>query len=221
MTTETHGYTLFASTYGWNPRAIQVNEVEVGNPTAEDWLERMTRVYKDISSVLKDINNKRSSLHVNKARSFHIGDKVLIDWWNLTIKSRNNRSLTNKYIGPYTIIDSKGSHAYNLALPARMRLYPTVHASLLKPYCARNNEDMEVDTEDEPLYTIDKIINSRRFLSGVKYLIRWESYSEDNDTWEPMENLSTDSIKQLLIEFHNTPGNKRKAVHPDLEPLLV
>ena len=102
-----------------------------------------------------------------------------------------------------------------------MCLHPTVHTSLLKPYRTRNNKDMEVDTEDKPLYTIDKIINSRRFSSGVKYLIRWEGYSEDNDTWEPMENLSTDSIKQLLIEFHNTSGNRRKAVYPDLEPLLA
>ena len=193
----------------------------MGNPAAEDWLERMTRVYKDISSVLKDINDKRLGLYINKARSFRIGDKVLIDRWNLTIKSSNNRSLSNKYIGPYTIIDSKGSHASKLALPTRMCLYPTVHASLLKLYRAHNNEDMEVDTEDEPLYTIDKIINSRRFSSGVKYLLHWEGYLEDNDMWELMENLLTDVIKQLLIEFHNTSGNKRRAVHPDLELLLV
>ena len=220
-TTEMHGYTPFASTYGWNSRAIQVNEEEVGNPAAENWLERMTRVYKDISSILKDINNKCLSLHVDKAHSFHIGDKVLIDRRNLTINSGNNRSLSNKYISLYTSIDSKGSHAYKLALPARMRLHSTVHASLLKPYRACNNEDMEVDTKDESLYTIDKIINSRRFSSRVKYLIRWKGYSEDNDTWELMENLSTDSIKQLLIEFHNTPSNKRKAIHPNLEPLLA
>ena len=193
----------------------------MGNPAAEDWLERMTRVYKDISSVLKDINNKRLSLHVNKARSFYVGDKVLIDRRNLTIKSSNNRSLSNKYIGLYTIIDSKGSHAYKLALPAHMRLHLMVHTSLLKPYRACNNKHMEVDTEDEPLYTIDKIINSRRFSAGVKNLIRWEGYLEDNDTWEPIENLSTDGIKQLLIEFHNIPGNKRKAVYPDLKPLLA
>ena len=171
--------------------------------------------------MLKDINNKCLGLHVDKAHSFYIGDKVLIDWQNLTIKSGKNRSLSNKYISPYTIIDSKGSHAYKLALPAHMHLHPMVHMSLFKPYRVCNNEDMEVDTEDEPLYTIDKIINSRCFSSRVKYLIRWEGYSKDNDTWEPMENLSTDSIKQLLIEFHNTLGSKRKAVHPDLEPLLV
>ena len=171
--------------------------------------------------MLKDINNKCSGLYVDKARFFHIGDKVLINQGNLTIKSGNNKSLSNKYIGPYTIIDSKGSHAYQLALPMHIRLHPTVHASLLKPYWTRNKEDMEVDTEDEPLYTIDNIINSQRFSSEVKYLICWEGYSEDNDTWGPMENLSTDGIKQLLIEFHNTPGNIKKAIHTDLEPLLT
>ena len=160
MTTETYNYMPFATTYSWNPHAIQVNEEEVGNPAAEDWLERITKIHKNISSILKDINNKCSGLYVDKARAFHISNKVLIDRRNLTIKSSNNRSLSNKYIGPYTIMDSKGSHAYKLALPACMRLHPIVHASLLKPYRTCNNEDIEVDTEDELLYTIDKIINS-------------------------------------------------------------
>src|SRR5258706_1479248 len=169
--TATHGYTPFAATYSWNPRTIQVNEEEVGNPAAEDWLDRMARVHKDIASTLRDINNKCSSLHVDKTHSFQIGDKVLIDRRNLTIKSGNNRSLSNKYIGPYTIMDKKGFHAYKLPLPPYICLHPTVHALLLKPYQTWHDEDIEIDDEDELLYLIEKIINSRYFSSGVKYLI--------------------------------------------------
>ena len=102
-----------------------------------------------------------------------------------------------------------------------MRLHHAVHTSHLKPYYTRDRyTDLDNENNEEPLYTIDKIINSCCFPSDVKYLICWEGYSDDNDTWEPMENLSTDGIKQLLVEFYNTPGNKRKAVHPDLEALL-
>ena len=80
------------------------------------------------------------------------------------VKSSNNRLLCNKYIGPYMVIDRKGLHAYKLALPPRMRLYHTVHASLLKPYYTCDHyTDLDNETNEEPLYTIDKIINSRRF----------------------------------------------------------
>ena len=221
-----HGYTPFTSAYGWNPRAILVNNEDMENPAAEDWLERMTRVHAEINSILMAINDRRSSLSLDKARSFTIGDWVLVDRCNLTIKAGNNRSLTNKYIGPFKVIARKGSHAYKLNVPARMRLHHTIHVSLLKPFYKRGNKDekeedkMQVDDDDENLYAVEKIINSRRFASGVKYLIRWEGYTKENDSWEPMESLCSDGIKQLLVEFHKNPANKRKAIHPHLEHLI-
>lgn len=102
-----------------------------------------------------------------------------------------------------------------------MHLHPMVYVSHLKAYHEHNNEDMEVDIEDARLYIINKIINSQYFSFGVKYLICWEGYSRDNNIWEPIENLSTNSIKWLLIEFHNALGNKRKAIHSNLESLLA
>ena len=224
--TSTHRYTPFAAAYGWNPRAIQVGNPanEADNPAAEDWLDRMTRVHQEITSILKSINDKRSSgsLSIDKARSFEVGDMVLVDRRNLTIKAGNNHSLSNKYIGPYKIIDKKGTHAYKLEIPARMRLHHTIHVSLLKPY--QGGRQMEIDEEDEPLYHVEQIINSRRFGSGnnstVKYLVRWEGFGEEHDTWQPMDTLIGDGIQNLIAEFHKVPGNKRKAVHPDIEPLL-
>ena len=79
---------------------------------------------------------------------------------------------------------------------------------------------MEVDEEDEPLYNVQQIIDSRRFGRTVKYLVRWDGYSEEHNTWQPMDTLIGDGITKLILDFHNTPGNKRKAVHPDMEPLL-
>ena len=94
----------------------------------------MTQVHNEIGPILKSINNKCSSLSIDKARTFEIGDMVLVDRRNLTIKAGNNRSLSNKYVGPYKVIDKKGSLAYKLEIPARMRLYNVIYVSLLKPY---------------------------------------------------------------------------------------
>ena len=102
-----------------------------------------------------------SSLSVDKVRMFEIGDMVLVDRCNLTIKAGNNRSLTNKYIGPHKGINSKGLHAYKLEILARMRLHNTIHVSLLKPHQARDGGHMEIDEEDKPLYNVKKIIYSR------------------------------------------------------------
>ena len=88
---------------------------------------------------------------------------VLVDRRNLTIKAGNNRSLNNKYIGPYKIIDKKGSYAYKLQIPARMCLHSVIHASLLKPH--QGGRHMEIDKEDEPLYNVEKIINTPSLLN--------------------------------------------------------
>ena len=43
---------------------------------------------------------------------------------------------------------------------------------------------------------------SKRFGRKIKYRVRWEGYEQQDDTWEPIENLrnSTDTVK----EFHQT-----------------
>ena len=149
---------------------------------------------------------------------------VLVDRRNLTIKVGNNRSLSNKYIGPYKIIDKKGTHAYKLEIPTRMHLHNIIHVSLLKPDKARKAGQMNLDDEDEPLYNVEQSINSRQFRSGnnstVKYLIRWEGFGEKHDTWQPIDTLIRNGIQNLIVGFHKKLGNRRKAVHPDIEPLL-
>ena len=78
-----------------------VDEPDYASPAAEEWLDRMTAVYSQITNTLKKINDKRSSLSLDKARKFKVSDWVLVDRRNLSVKAGNNRSLTQKWIGPY------------------------------------------------------------------------------------------------------------------------
>ena len=169
----THGYSPFRSLYGFDPRTIHVSEDLSASPAAEEWLDRMTAVHKDIHNTLKHINDKRSGLSLDKARSYNPGDKVLVDRRNLTIKSENNRTLTSKYIGPFTVKRKVGSHAYEVETPDRIRLHKVIHTSLLKLFQERPKDQMDIneDKTDELFFVVEKIINSCRVRGQVQYRV--------------------------------------------------
>merc|ERR1712113_856863 len=59
-------------------------------------------------------------------------------------------------------------------------------------------------TEEEKLdanrlYQIDQIIDKRKINGIWKYLIKWEGYGPESNTWEPRENI----CKQFLCQFEN------------------
>ena len=45
----------------------------------------------------------------------------------------------------------------------------------------------------------------------VKYLVHWEGYTHDDDTWEPIKNL--DDAQECLEEFHKKYPNKPSHDH--------
>lgn len=49
-------------------------------------------------------------------------------------------------------------------------------------------------------FVVDKILDAKLEDKTVKYLIRWEGYTSDDDTWEPEGNLSKGIIKEYWDE---------------------
>ena len=93
----------------------------------------MTTVHSQIHNNLKPVNEKRSTIHIEKARPFNIDDWVLVDRRNLQVKAGNNKSLTRKWLGPYQVIKAIGSHAYRLEVPEGTRWHNVVHPTLQNP----------------------------------------------------------------------------------------
>jgi len=77
----------------------------------------MTTVHNQIHHTLKQINIKRSAIHLETARKFAVNDWVLGDRSNLQVKAGNNYSLKNKWVGPHKVIETIGTHAYRLEVP--------------------------------------------------------------------------------------------------------
>ena len=97
--TTAHTLSRYRSLRGFNAHTIHLyNKYKLSSPTTAEWLYRIITVrnHIHIDNVLECINHKRSTLHMEKARQFHIDNWVLVDRRNLSVKARNNNSLTRK-----------------------------------------------------------------------------------------------------------------------------
>ena len=55
-----------------------------------------------------------------------------------------------------------------------------------------------IDGEEE--YVVEKILNSRMFRQKLQYLVKWEGYGIEGNTWEYSENLN--HAPEKVMEFH-------------------
>ena len=65
------------------------------------------------------------------------------------------------------------------------------------------NEQMDTEDEesdDEDVYTAERIVKSRKRKNIQEYLVKWEGYPDDQNTWEPEQNIHD---KDLIKEFES------------------
>ena len=65
--------------------------------------------------------------------SFEVGDQVLLSTAHLR-RAGAGRSLLLRFIGPHKVVKRVGQVAYELNLPASMKMHDVFRVSLLRPY---------------------------------------------------------------------------------------
>ena len=131
----------------------------------------MTTVLNQIHVTLKCINEKRSTIQIEKARQFNIDDWVLVDRHNLQVKARNHKSSTRKRQSQYKVIMSIGSPAYRLEVPDGTHWHNVAHTTLLKPFTSRH-EPQDLDEDEGEVYEVVDIVNFRTVKGVVQYRVR-------------------------------------------------
>lgn len=76
-----------------------------------------------------------------------------------------------------------------------------------------NTQDAGSDFETENEYTVEKILNKRVKNGIVEYFLKWEGYSEDENSWEPEHNIY---YKELIENYEKEL--KMKELKKEREP---
>jgi len=120
------------------------------------------------------------------------------------IKGRRSEKLMEHFVGPYKVKGIVSSNAIELELPKSIKIHLVVNASrvrLYKPQIEgqKRTPPKLVIIKEEKEFKVEKILNQRMVREKKKFLVRWKSYTAEEDTWENKENL--ENVKKLVKEF--------------------
>ena len=139
---------------------------------------------------------------------------------NISTK-RPMEKLDNRMFGPFVIQRKIGTRAYKLELPERWDIHPVFHVSLLEPYREdpgrRPQKAVPIPEiiDNEPSYVVSELLDSRWYGNPkskfpnrfVQYMVAWEGYGPEENSWEPFEMLEGTAM-QALQQFHERYPSK-------------
>ena len=173
---------------------------------------------EEIKSVQKFIQEKIHTSHENSAKYINKKrkmtsqlkkkNKVYLLTKNLKAK-QSSKKLNHQKVRPFFIKAIKGPVNYELELPPDTQIHLVFHIFLLEPADLETSIQTTLNNfkgyEDE--YEVEKILKQK----GQKYLIKWKSYSEEENTWEPAKNLK--NCQKALQAFHHQKQKRTRKDH--------
>lgn len=82
----------------------------------------------------------------------------------------------------------------------------------------KHGEDEDEEEQEEQEFSVEKILGKRKNQGEVEYLIKWEGYASDENTWEPIDNLNCPS---LINQYEEEEAAKRRAPRQKTTPRMT
>ena len=146
--------------------------------------------------------------HCSAVVTYEIGQQVWLATENpwLTCTSRK---LSERWLGPYTIVSLAGPNAVKLKLPRSLQIHSVVNMSQIKPY-HRSMEGqtlycpglVHVTEDRDNEWEVDHIVDSHLKNKKLEYLVHWRGYDDSDRMWEPKSNLG--NMKDTIRDFHKS-----------------
>ncbi len=166
------GMTPFFATRGLHPvfDPVQLSLPAVSPPvtSSAELVSRLHTLREDLQANLRSAQESYSASANRKRRPFPVlavGDSVFLKTTHLK-SVRPSKKLSEKYLGPFNIIQVVNPVAYKLQLPATMRIHPVFHSSLLHPRSKDTFAEQLVSPpppvliDDALEFSVDAIIDS-------------------------------------------------------------
>lgn len=228
------GKSPFFLNYGYHPALPVWRELDVNVPAAKRFARSFVSRLSDAKACL-DAAQQRAADYYNRDKkpiTFTADQLVMLSTKNLRDLSQGSRKMLPRWVGPYPVVRMVGTAAVELRLPSSMRIHPTFHVSLIRPYRSRAPDAADgpvVDPEpaawlsgEQPLYSVERVLDyrSRRVRSGKRFravhewLVKWAGYSSEHNSWEPARNFTPD-LKSVLEEVRLRATRTARTLSPE------
>ena len=130
-TSKSTGFSPFFLNYGFEI-SIPV-ELEFPEVSYTRWgknLESLTEIWKIVNKKL--VTKRVGIITYVKTETTRKGDQVMLSTKNLP--KTTSKKLSQRWIGPFEIIDETGGGSFKLELSSDFNIHPVFHSSLLKKY---------------------------------------------------------------------------------------
>lgn len=185
------------------------------NPSAVD---RIRQLKSDLVQAQTNIEKaqQRQSKYADQHRrdaKLVVGDRVLLSTKHLKLVGADKRTpkFACQYLGPFKIKRVVNDNAYELDLPAAMRIHPVLNVSRLKVYHdgATSFPSRPVPNPRPPpevtlpngdaQYEVESILASRGKGQRTQYLVKWVGYDQYESTWEKASNVA--GASEAIAEY--------------------
>jgi len=217
--------TPFRLNYGRDPRTPMAWTLKTPHqssklPTVEQLVADLKNNLARAKSALVAAQQRQKHYADTQRRheEFAEGDQVMLSSRNLSMKMPGTPKFMPKWIGPFTVIQRIGPVAYRLELPPSLKVHDVFHVSLLKRYRSDGTiqpPPLPIIVDGQEYFHIDRILSHRvRWITMRKaskhrprlqkplleYLVKWEGYTDEHNTWEPEDILTEVPETQALLE---------------------
>jgi len=211
------GLTPFKCVLGFQPPLFPWSGEPSELPAVNEWLQWSEETW-NCSHIHLQRAIRRQEIQANRhqrpAPEYTPGQWVWLSTRDLRLW-QPCKKLSPRYVGPFKIIRQMTPVSFRLQLPANYRISPTFHVSLLKPTDGPGEGQGTTKTEDqrapplliddEVVYQVRDLLDSRRRNGVLQYLVDWEGYGPEERSWVNAKDILDPS---LTDEFHRTHPEK-------------